>query len=85
MVQQNDNKKYIARMMIVLISYYEYFIKGNECKVIIQLLQQPTFHQLLDIQGLEKSAFELLARGPIDTPDDIDILTYIFSKGKIII
>ena len=37
-------------MMLILISYYEYFNKSQSCIPIQQLLQSPNIIQLLDIK-----------------------------------
>jgi hypothetical protein len=49
LVSANGANKYIVRMMLILVSYYEYYNKCNPCNVIQQLLQQPNIVQLLDI------------------------------------
>ena len=67
--------------MLILVAYYEYFIKCKPCNVLQVLLQQPNIIPLLDINPVEKNAFDFVANGPVDVPDNVDILAYLFSIG----
>ncbi len=50
--------------MIVLATYYEFFIQCKSCDMMKHELQQATFVQLMKLTDLEKVALTFLAAGP---------------------
>ena len=49
-VRANNSHKYLIRMMLILIPYYECFIKSKPCNLVIALLENASISQVLDIQ-----------------------------------
>eukprot|EP00026_Physarum_polycephalum_P000006 Phypoly_transcript_00006.p1 GENE.Phypoly_transcript_00006~~Phypoly_transcript_00006.p1 ORF type:complete len:4090 (+),score=503.30 Phypoly_transcript_00006:465-12734(+) len=73
-----DCVRYRFRMCIFLVCYYEYFNNLLKCTAVLNLLDNPQFLHLLDINSQEKQVFKMVADGP-KMWDAIDPLLYQFS------
>lgn len=78
----DDAKTHIhgeIRASIAVFTYYQCFNNGQKCEFLLSKLNEIV--PLLCITPAERRAFEFLANGPLDVPDDkLEPLLYVFSQ-----
>lgn len=67
----NDNTVFESRMLLVLVTYYEFFVQGRACDF-IRTKVDTILTQRLNLVPREKSALLFLSLGPKTTPVEFD-------------